>query len=395
MFSFKKMSSPAVTALLMAVLLPAGSFAAEPAAKPAKAVAKPATKSMAKTAAKTAAKSAVKPAPKAAAKPAANETAPAAPAAAKEPAKEPAKEQSAVAAKPAADQVLVKVNGTAITRLEVDRAVKVMLAQNQVQQPVPPESMKQAEDAVLDQLTAAELLYQEASKMTILDLDKQIAEKVALNRAKFKSEAEFLDALKGIDMTPQDMQEFTRKDIIISTFVEKKFAANAAATEAESRKFYDENLDQYFKQPETVRASHILISADEKATPEERKKAKEKAEGLLKRLKAGEDFAALAKAESVCPSATQGGDLGVFGRGQMVGPFEESVFALKPGEVSGLVETKFGYHIIKLIEKQEQKTEKFEDVKDKISNFLKGQKVQQGLSSFMDELKKSAKIEKM
>ena len=387
MFSFKKMSSPAVTALLMAVLLPAGSFAAEPAAKPAKAVAKPATKSMAKTAAKAPAKSAVKPAKKAEAEPAA-----------KEPAIEPqpaAKEPSAEAAKPAPDHPLVKVNGTAITQLEVDRAVKVMLAQSQVKQPLPPETMKQAETAAIEQLTAAEILYQEAAKLAIPDLDKQITEKVAQNRAKFKSETEFLDALKGIDMTPQDMQEFTRKDIVINNFIEKKFAANAAATEAESRKFYDENLDQYFKQPETVRASHILISADEKATPEERKKAKEKAEALLKRLKAGEDFAALAKAESVCPSSTQGGDLGTFGRGQMVGPFEDSVFALKPGEVSGLVETQFGYHIIKLVEKQEQKTEKFEDVKDKIANFLKGQKVQQELSSFMDELKKSAKIEKM
>lgn len=387
MFSFKKMSSPAVTALLLAVLLPAGSFAAEPAAKPAKAVAKPATKSMVKTAAKAPAKSAVKPAQKAEAEPAA-----------KEPAIEPqpaAKEPSAEAAKPAPDHPLVKVNGTAITQLEVDRAVKVMLAQSQVKQPLPPETMKQAETAAIEQLTAAEILYQEAAKLAIPDLDKQIAEKVAQNRAKFKSETEFLDALKGIDMTPQDMQEFTRKDIVINNFIEKKFAANAAATEAESRKFYDENLDQYFKQPETVRASHILISADEKATPEERKKAKEKAEALLKRLKAGEDFAALAKAESICPSSTQGGDLGTFGRGQMVGPFEDSVFALKPGEVSGLVETQFGYHIIKLIEKQELKTEKFEDVKDKIANFLKSQKIQQELSSFMDELKKSAKIEKM
>lgn len=391
MFSFKKMSSPAVTALLLAVLLPAGSFAAEPAAKPAKAVAKPATKSMAKTAAKAPAKTAVKPAKKAEAEPAAKEPA----IEPQEAAKEPAKEPSAETAKPAPDHTLVKVNGTAITQLEVDRAVKVMLAQSQVKQPLPPETMKQAEAAAIEQLTAAELLYQEAAKLAIPDLDKQIAEKVALNRAKFKSETEFLDALKGIDMTPQDMQEFTRKDIVINNFIEKKFAANAAATEAESRKFYDENLDQYFKQPETVRASHILISADEKATPEERKKAKEKAEALLKRLKAGEEFAALAKAESVCPSSTQGGDLGTFGRGQMVGPFEDSVFALKPGEVSGLVETQFGYHIIKLIEKQELKTEKFEDVKDKIANFLKGQKVQQELSSFMDELKKSAKIEKM
>lgn len=289
--------------------------------------------------------------------------------------------------------VVVKVNGQAITRHEVDRAMKVMLAQNQVQEPLAPEAQKQAEAAVIDQLIAAELLYQEAAKVKVADLDKLVADKVAQNRAKFKTEQDFVEALKGIDMTMQDMQDFTRKDILINNFIEQRFVAKAVVNDDDAKKFYDQNIDR-FKKEETVRASHILIGADQKASPEERKKAKEKAEALLKRVKAGEDFAAIAKAESSCPSASQGGDLGAFGRGQTVPAFENAAFALKPGEMSGVVETEFGYHIIKVVEKQEPSTEKYDTVKAKILNYLKQQKVQQELSSYIDELKKNAKIEK-
>jgi peptidyl-prolyl cis-trans isomerase C len=316
---------------------------------------------------------------------------------------QPAKEQPAPAPAPAAKEQpktspsdpMVRVNGTTITRLELDRAVKVMLAQNQVQQPLPPELLQQAQDAALAQLTSAELLYQEAAKLEIKDLEKQITDKLALNRAKFSSDADFEKALKGVDMTPKDMHEFTRKDIVISNFIDKQFAAKMTVSDAEAQKFYDDNQEKYFKKPESARASHILIGSDEKASPEDRKKAKEKAEALLKRVKAGEDFAALAKSDSTCPSASQGGDLGNFTRGQMVPPFESAAFALKKGEVSGVVETQFGYHIIKLTDKQEATTEKFADVKAKIVEFLKREKTQNAVVELVAKLRTTAKIEKM
>jgi peptidyl-prolyl cis-trans isomerase C len=327
--------------------------------------------------------------------------------AAKAPAKETAKEQPAKEAgkeqkdaakeqpKAAANDTMVRVNGTPITRLEMDRAVKVMLAQNQIQQPLAPELMKQAQEAALEQLTSAELLYQEASKVEIKDLDKQIADKVAQNRAKFATEAEFDKALKSVDMTQKDLQDFTRKDLVISSFIETQYASKVTVSDAEAKKFYDDNLEKYFKKPESARASHILIGSDEKATPEERKKAKEKAEALLKKVKAGEDFAALAKSDSTCPSSSQGGDLGSFGRGQMVPAFEKAAFALKPGEVSDVIETQFGYHIIKLTEKQEASTEKFETVKPKINEYLKREKTQKSIVELVEKLKTTAKIEKL
>lgn len=346
MFSFRKIATPPLAALLMATL-PAFSATAEEAAVKAPAQAQAQTK-------------------------------------------EQAKEQP----KTSPSDTMARVNGTIITRMELDRAVKVMLAQNQMQQPLAPEVMKQAEAAALDQLTSAELLYQEALKLEMKDLDKQVAEKVALNRAKFSTEAEFEKALKGVDMTAKDMLDFTRKDLVIGNFIDQRFGVKALVSEADARKFYDENLDNYFKKPESARASHILIGTDEKASAEDRKKAKEKAEAVLKRVKAGEDFAALAKSDSSCPSSAQGGDLGSFGRGQMVPSFEKASFALKPGEVSDVVETQFGYHVIKLTEKQEASTEKFDEVKGKITEFLKREKMQKDVSEFIVELKKTAKVEK-
>ena len=347
MFSFKSLGAPAVAALLV-VTLPAWSALAE--------------------------ESAVKPA-------------------VKEQAKE-LKTQPAVQPKSPKDPV-ARVNGTAISRLELDRALKVLLSQNQVEQPLAPEMMQQAESAALDQLISAELIYQEGSKLEVKDLDKRVAEKIAQNRAKFNSDAELEKALQGVDMTLKDMQDFTRKDIVISNLIETRFASKVVSTEAEARKFYDENLEKYFKKPETARASHILIGTEEKSTPEQRKQAKAKAEAILKRLRAGEDFAALAKSDSTCPSKSQGGDLGSFGHGQMVPAFEQAAFALKPGEMSGVVETQFGYHIIKLTEKQEASTESFENVKAKILDFLKQEKVQKEVSDQVEALMGKAKIEKL
>ncbi len=290
---------------------------------------------------------------------------------------------------------VAKVNGTAITNKDVDRAVKVLLTQNRVPQPAPPEILKQAQSAATEQLISAELLYQAGQKMEIKDLDKQVQEKIAQNKAKFPSTEEFDKAMKSLEMGQKDMEEFTRKDIVINNLIEKNIISKITVPDADVKKFYDDNLEKFFQKGDSVKASHILIGVDEKATPEERKKAKAKIEAIQKKIKAGEDFATLAKTDSTCPSKDQGGDLGVFTKGQMVAPFEKAAFALKPGEVSDIVETQFGYHIIKLTEKNAASTEKFDDVKAKITEYLKNQQGQKAVASYVEELKAKAKIEKL
>lgn len=296
------------------------------------------------------------------------------------------------AAKKSPGDTMVKVNGTTITRAEMDRAMKVLAAQNQMGKQAP--ASKSAEDAVMDQLISAELLYQAGTKLGITDLDKQVADKVAQGKAKFKSDAEYENALKSAGLTPKGLEELLRKDVVINNLVVKEIVPKVTVSDADARKFYDENIDK-FKRPEQIKASHILCKVDPKASAEEKKKAKEKAASLLKEIKAGKDFAELAKTNSDCPSSKQGGDLGLFGKGQMVPSFESAAFALKQGEVSDVVETQFGYHIIKVTEKKDAGAAKFEEVKDRIQDYLKNQKTQKGVLDYIAQLKEKAKIEKI
>lgn len=290
---------------------------------------------------------------------------------------------------------VAKVNGAVITKPEVDRAVKALLAQNGITEQLPPDKMQKAVDQALIQLTSAELLYQEASKLPVQDLDKLVAEKYAQNKAKFPSDAEYQKALQQMAMTPQEVEDSMRREIVVENFIQKQFFEKAAVSEADIKKFYDENLEKLFRKGERLKASHILVGVDQKASAEEKQKAKEKAEGILKRLKAGEEFAAVARKESTCPSAARGGDLGVFGKGQITPVFDKAAFAMKAGEQSGVVETEMGYHIIKVQERIAPGTEKFDDVKDKIVQFLKMVKTRNSVTALVEELRKKAKIEKV
>ena len=110
-------------------------------------------------------------------------------------------------------------------------------------------------------------------------------------------------------------------------------------------------------------------------------------------MKGGADFAELAKKESTCPSGKNGGDLGDFGRGQMVKPFEDAAFSLKQGEVSGVVETQFGFHIIKSAGKTEGGTVPFDQIKGQIEEYLKKGEIDKLAMARVEELKKVARIE--
>ncbi|MDD2308643.1 MAG: peptidylprolyl isomerase [Desulfuromonadaceae bacterium] len=301
------------------------------------------------------------------------------------------KESTAAATSPAAAPLkgaVARVNGVDIDALELRRAEKVLLRG----QTVPADKQADLDKQAVDQLISAELLYQAAAKLEVKDLDKQIDAKMAQGKARFKDEQEFKKAIRDLDMDEKNLREYTRRDLLISNFIETTFVSKAAVTEAEARAFYDKNPEK-FKRDETVKASHILIGVDAKASADDKKKAHEKAEKLHKELAAGADFAALAKVNSTCPSSQQGGDLGFFGKGQMVPPFEKAAFALKPGAISPVVETQFGYHIIKVTEKKAAGKADFKDVKTKIEEYLKGLKVNEALQKYLEEARKSAKIE--
>ena len=149
-------------------------------------------------------------------------------------------------------------------------------------------------------------------------------------------------------------------------------------TDAECEAYYNENKEQF--KEEMVRAAHILV--------EEEAQAKE----LLAAIEGGADFHELASANSKCPSGARGGDLGDFGRGQMVPEFEQAAFALNIGEVSGIVKTQFGYHLIKLLDKKDEVP--FTDVKGQIEQYLMSKKQNEMYSNFTQGLKSKYTVEK-
>jgi peptidyl-prolyl cis-trans isomerase D len=166
---------------------------------------------------------------------------------------------------------------------------------------------------------------------------------------------------------------------------QEKVTAGIPLTEAELRAAYNGALDN-FRVPERMRARHILLSTQGKSD-EEKKALLAKAEDLAKQAKAGADFAELAKKYSNDSNASEGGDLGFFGRGQMVAAFETAAFALQPKEISGVVTTEYGYHIIQALEKEAARVEPFEKVRPDLEKELRAQRATDLMQKKADEMR--------
>jgi peptidyl-prolyl cis-trans isomerase C len=286
-------------------------------------------------------------------------------------------------------EVLARVNGQPVTRTEFDRLLKNMELGGG---PIPAERRDEVLRGALDQLVTYTVMTQEAKARKVVVSDAEVDGRVKQMQSQFPSDAEFKKALAARDMTVDQLRADARMDMMIGKMLDAEVSGAPAATDAEAREFYDKNPDK-FKQGETARASHILIRVDPQADEAAKTQARQKIDGILKRVRAGEDFAALAREHSNDGSAAQGGDLGVFQRGQMVPAFDQAVFALEPGQVSDVVTTQFGHHIIKLAEKRGASTVPYEQVSPRIVEYLSGQKKQQRADTFIEETKKKARIE--
>ncbi|MEE9535823.1 MAG: peptidylprolyl isomerase, partial [Desulfobacterales bacterium] len=264
------------------------------------------------------------------------------------------------------DRVAV-VNGTIITRGEFDRVLDSELRRAaQSGQQIPGAQMAKIENSILDRLIVGELLFQESKKKGIQVKPETVTEQLMTIKQRFPSEAEFKKALEENNMTESKISADIKRDVAIQRLLDKEVDQKVKITDEESKTFYDKNL-QLFQQPERVKASHILIKVDEGAPEEKKAEARKKIKEIQQKVQNGEDFAALAKTYSEGPSGPKGGDLGSFGRGQMVKPFEDAAFSLKPNETSDIVETRFGYHLIKVVEKQPAKKIAYADAKDRIN----------------------------
>ena len=287
--------------------------------------------------------------------------------------------------------VLAHVNGEDVTKADLDRAVQALEAR--AGGPVPAEQRDQVVRGVLDQLIGYKVLVQETRARKVAVPDADVDARIGQIRGQFPSEAEFTQMLTQRNLTLEQVKSDARQDMAIAKLIEDEIASKVAVKPEQVTDFYAKNPDQ-FKQGESVRASHILISVPKGADAATKAQARDKAEQVLKEVKGGGDFAALAKQHSADPgSAANGGDLGFFQQGQMVGPFNDAAFSLAPGTISDLVETDFGFHIIKVAEKKEGRTIPLEEVRPQVEQYLERLNRQEQTETFVNGLKAKGKIE--
>jgi len=292
----------------------------------------------------------------------------------------------------AAQKYAAKVNGAGINLTSLEAAVNNFVEnQKMFGVEVKEEDKDKIRKDVLEELISAELLYQEAKKAGLGDLGKAIDEQYENIKKGFASEEEFKKALKERDVSEKELKDDVEKGVYISTFLEKNIYNNIVVTDAEKKEEYEKNKDK-LDIPEHVRASHILIRTEPGTSEDDKNAAKEKIDELRKKALAGEDFAELAKANSNDGSASNGGDLGYFRRGDMVKPFEDAAFALQNGETSEVIETQFGCHIIRLTDRKEAHTLTYSEVEKDIESFVSNRHRNEELGKFVEDLRKSAKI---
>ena len=287
--------------------------------------------------------------------------------------------------------VLARVNGEAIERWEFDNAVKRMEAR--AGGPVPPEKRDEVLRGVLDQLVAYHLLAQESRARKLEVGDPDVEARLGQIRQSFPTEDAFKQGIAAQGLTVDQLREQARTSLQVAKVIDVEVTSKVAVQDDEVSTFYTQNLER-FKQGDTVHASHILLGLPPQATPEQKAAAKAQAQAALKQVRGGADFAAVAKAQSQDPgSAPNGGDLGFFPKGQMTPAFEEAAFKLKPGAVSGLVETPFGFHIIKVHERRGPRTAPFAEVSGQIKDFLAQGQRESKLQQFVDQMKSKGKVE--
>jgi peptidyl-prolyl cis-trans isomerase C len=286
--------------------------------------------------------------------------------------------------------VVAKVNGDDIPRVEFETTIQNV--ERRAGRPVPPEQRDQVYRGVLEDLIALRLLKQEVARRQLTASDAELAEAMKGMRQQFPTEAAFKQALTAQKMTFEQLREETRTQVLVSKMLQQEVASQVAVKPTEISGFYEKNPDK-FQQPEAVRASHVLITVPEGAAPAARAAARAKAETVLKQARAGADFAKLARTYSDDASKGRGGDLGFFPKGQMVPAFEAAAFALAPNQVSDIVESPFGYHVIKVIEKRPAQSVPFSEAAPRIEQYLRQEQQQARTKAFVDQLRAKGSVQ--
>jgi len=286
------------------------------------------------------------------------------------------------------DRVVAKVNTEIITLSSIETRAEV-LKQNFIQNHDENQILREALEMMIDeklQIQHGKKMGFEVDDITVDAAIKDIEKKNSLE----SGQLEFM--LKSEGKSVEAYKNNVRNQIIVSKVTRFELGSRVNVSKRKIEKYYHDNQKEFWESGK-VRAKHILILVEKGASEKIRKEKNKQIKEILAELKEGKDFAEAAKEYSEDVSASIGGDVGFVVRGQMVPEFEKEVYRLKEGEVSDVVETEYGYHIIKAEEIQKGRTLPFKEVENKIKSILVNRKRKSAYKNWMSELRESAFIE--
>jgi peptidyl-prolyl cis-trans isomerase C len=294
------------------------------------------------------------------------------------------------------DPLVVTVDGQEIYGSDIEREIGGLLASRR--QPMTRERFEQQKDLLarqaIDNLINRHLLRSATLKNDAIEVTEQeLEEAVEAITRRLPPEVGLDEFLAEQELTMESFRENLAQEFRIGKMLEQiATEADVEITPEEVQAFYSAAPER-FERPDTVRARHILFTVEEGMEDAVRTDKRTKAEAIRQRALEGADFAELARQFSEGPTAERGGDLGTFARGQMVPAFEEAAFELEPGEISPVVETRFGYHVILVEEREAARQMALEEVADDIRTLLERRERQSRVRAFIDQLRSEADIQ--
>jgi peptidyl-prolyl cis-trans isomerase C len=294
---------------------------------------------------------------------------------------------------PPGDGPVATVNSVPIPRAPFNKEFKATIERYQkAHHDVQPALRERLKDNIVRRLIDTEIIRQESEKLGVVIDPKDREEQWQAHKKRYGTEEAFKTFLERAGTTEADVREQFDANLLREK-VFGKVSDQVAVTPEEVKDFFDKNQVRY-DEPEQVQASHILIRIPPGATDADKAAKKKRAEEVLKKAKAkGADFAALAKEYGEDPTKDHGGDLGFFTKGRMVKPFEDAVWTMKKGQISGIVETQFGYHIIKKVDFKAERKKPFKEVEDQIQKSLLAKKRNEAIRDALQKWKNEAKLE--
>lgn len=302
--------------------------------------------------------------------------------------------EEAGSAEASPDQIMVTCNGKSLTSGELNEQLEAMMVA--LEGRVPPDQIGQFRPRLRDQLQEQfimRILLSEAVEKKGIQVDEAEVKAVIEKTKAALPEGMTLDQVRQMQgMDEKAFQQEFRLRAGVEKLIDAELGADAAVTDEEISTFYKEN-EAKMSMPETVEARHILLKFADDEDEDGKAAKKKEIQAIRKQLQEGADFAELAKAHSDCPSSQQGGNLGQFGRGQMVAPFEEAAFSQDVDAISDVVETRFGYHLIQVTDKAESSVPDINEMRPKIEEKLLADRRNEKLQGMVTAMRDAAKID--